>query len=252
MDRERSVGKKVSRIERQKDIRVRGSGFDPRRGRDKINKYNSNQLNSYMNELNSFQSRGTRFERGAYGAPIPRGDAERYRSAERRFNRASEQRIAGMRDVQSPQTDMTISQRVRMFSRNRQPGMKDMTVTTPFEGINRDISKVASADSIRRFTRNLESRMTKTDYNMRIRNQRRGAIKMANDAQMPDFAKRLRGLTNEQFTALYTGTDVMGMLAERYPQSSDAEGGPEFVGDDAVMDEMHGLVGWSRSTFPRG
>ena len=133
---QRNAGNKISRLE-SKGIRARGSEFDPRIASKRIDGMNSRQLNSHIRRLNSFNARSNQFVSVGDSKPLPLAEWRAYKKAEAAHNRMVQARIDQVGKIGSPESMMTLEQRLAMRTPSIPTMARGQATESAYQFVNR-------------------------------------------------------------------------------------------------------------------
>lgn len=244
--RQRAAGQKISRL-RAKGIEVGGTEYDVRRDAKKIRSYSRPQLAAYINQLNGFTGRQTRFVPGANSKPIPLKDWNRYKQAEAVYNAKAVSHEAKFAGQKLPGSDMTIGD----FSKQMRPSRvtADLPARRPLDPISRMSTMITSAEAARVLARDLKKKSRPSDYKRRINNAREGFNKMLDRIGNTDLKGLADKLTDAQFDIVWNYTQVPYDISRSYGIAVLAATNSESRPDQHVMEtnaaELATMLNWA-------
>ena len=250
IQRQRDAGKKVSRINRQQKVDLGAHGLDPRVDRQRINRYNESQLRNQLNKLDAFQSRGTQYVADAHRRPMNKSTWNEYKRAERAYNRVGQKQFDKFKDVQNPTTGMTVGERAAMVTPKHPTAGTQVGQTS----MKRNMSPrgAASEKHLKKLTADLKRKTSPEYHAKRLRKWRTGANKMIGLLGRPDIKKAAKGLTAEQFAALWQFTDFAQQIEPKYQihkSRKDGKASQQWMADraDRALDKALKQIEWAKT-----
>lgn len=212
--RQRAANAKISRL-RSNGVDISGTSYDVRRDLAKSKSYTRSQLRSYIDKLNSFNSRQNSFHAGAAG--IIRGDKLRaYRVEENRFNAKARKHYSGVKGVILPGNEMTVEQRDTDMRPTRVKAAGE-AVIRPYDPVRRRVSNIANEEALEKLTMDMRRRNTKTYLPEELAKQREQFEQTMKDSGDDKLISRARELSDSQFDTLWNYTNFAtdsGLLYE--------------------------------------
>ena len=252
--RQRAVGKKISRIRRQVGAEIAGTSYDPRKPSSNINKLNRNQLRSYINKLNAFQSRQNQYVQLSGNVPLPRKTWLAYVKPQEKVNKLAntlDKFINPISVVNNNPNDInTIGLQKSMLGKKEYPRMTGAAMT-PFRRSELLSYKVKSAEAVGILTRNALKQSSPGFLKSQVktfRKQVESALdKMAGSEEMK---QSFNELSDFQFLALWERPGTFENFFARYEDMQKRtvetiDSDDEF--DELWNDESNGLLQWARS-----
>lgn len=183
---------KAGRLRRQ-GVVVQGSGFDPRRAPGVEKSYNRAQLRSYVNQMNAFNARSTKFVAGAEGRPVAFATANRLKSLARISNVKAMNRLNAVKDVRMPGTDMTFGES-RVIAKSRRSPVPSMT----YDLIHVDPKQIMGESAAKKLARTIEKRTNSRSRNSMNKNAYTNIHNMLNESGNQFLKARFDSLTTGQ------------------------------------------------------
>lgn len=252
--RQQAAQRKVARL-RRKGVNISGTPYDVRRNPENIGRYNSRQLQSYLNQLNSFVDRRTSFVGGVEGMPIPREKWQQYKRVEKAYRKRAEAHYETVKDTFIPQSGLTVEGFDKKIRRKREPGKGG--VPRPMELFSdRMPYEVLDEKKLARLQKNLEKKL-QADYLpkevKRSRKKMLQAVAEFGDKELTDLAK---SLTDEQVDTLWNYTDAprdifSGYHYMRLLSAGKADEAQANIHEDAAYETKVWLQ-WAKELPPRG
>ena len=194
--RHRAATKKISRLNRDVEVIVSGTKYDPRRNVKNISKYNKKQLESYINQLNAFQSRKTQFVPDKDQKPIRLEVWKRYKGTEQQYNLEVQKRRTRYDYLSKPGQDKPSDRQKRATPHNIAKANRTTNVDVE---LNRNSTSISSEENLDKLTRNLLDRMTPR-HRDRVRDRNRRTVKnIISDYGDSEMSELFSNLTDEQF-----------------------------------------------------
>lgn len=209
---EANAGRKIARNRREKGVELEGSSLDPRRGTEKIGKYNSRQLDALERRLTEFNSRRTQFEAGVRGAPLPRAAWLKYKESETRVREKFNAELKPIKDVRLPGPgDETVGIRQDKM-RTKHPTALNMAYVPP----ERKPFNVKDLDSLNKLTKANKKRMTakwNREEHKRAQKELQQMVEVFEDAEL---SKMVEGMSKGQFNVLWNFTKFADNMSITY------------------------------------
>lgn len=246
--RHKAATDKVSRLNRQRGVRLSGTKQDPRRARSNINRYTAKQLKSYIGELNQFVSRSTQYVPDAHKRPVPGTLWQQYKALEKRYNAKVEKEFRNVADVHVPSQNMTVAERMAMMTPTHRH-MADQAVNSPYDPPIRKPSNVASEKGLKRLIKDMQDRLKPSHAN-KLRSGAYGVLdEMSRTLNRSDIAAKAKELTPEQFDVLWNYTSFPDRLSLGYDQALKMLSGKDKPYTSQVLelaiDEAESMVEWA-------
>jgi len=205
--RRRAVTAKQARIKREIGVDVRAAGYDPRRDPKLVKRYNTRQLEKYLNDLDSFMSRKNNFVAGANNVPIPKVDWNNYKKVEAQYNRIGAKHFGDIADIFLPTSGMTVRQRDRTLVPDAIHA-QGTTVNRPYSPTDKRPGNIKSAQALKKLTDDIR-RKTKADFLpsqiKKARAQLKQMLDIVGSGELKDMADKL---TDHQFDILWNYTQI--------------------------------------------
>lgn len=250
--RRSAVTAKIARIRRNTGVDIAGRTEDPRRDTKVINRYTKRQLNAYLGELNSFQSRSVGFIAGAGGAPIPRLKWREYKRLEAQYNAIGAQHEAKVADIFLPTAGMTIRERQATIH----PTAQGEVVNRPYSQVDRLPEQIPSAEALEKLTRDMRRKTSKSFLPGELRAARKQLADMLKTAGNGDFIARARRLTDSQFDTLWNYTNFATLISLSYELTKLRTAGAKERWHDSVVedaaDDLGNLFEWAEQLPTHG
>lgn len=212
--RVQAANRKVNRLEKQ-GIEITGTEFDPRRENPRIDRYNSNQVESYRAKLDAFVDRKNRFVGDTRGRPIPRSEWQAYKRAESRANRKSDNAFNKIKDVYVPSAGQTIAQR-EASTKSEFPRTANPAVNSPFNKITRKPEQLASRKALEALTKQQQAKVDPRYMEQFVADGRVQLEKMMKVINRPEMQERFDKLTTKQFHLIWGYTNAADDLSTDY------------------------------------
>lgn len=210
----RNATRKISRIKKTTGALVTGSEFDPRRGTQVQGRYTESQLSAYRDTLASFLSRQSQYVPDASKQPLPRREWVEYERQEKAYRDTAGSVYERIKGVELPSGE-TIAQRLaKMNVLHKQ--MVNPTVNTIFESQTRESGNIVSRKALAKLTRAMKKQATPGSIKRKVREAREQFASMMDVVNMPELVEATKGLTNNQFIALWNFTSFASAVALSY------------------------------------
>ena len=202
--RQKAAQAKMTRL-RKKGVQIQGTEFDVRRDPARVSRYNSRQLQGYLNDLNQFTNRRTSFVAGSEGVPIRAHVFNHAMRTAREYNDYVNAYYDRIKDTNMPQLGMTVAELDKdVKSTRRAKG----GVSRPLQPDQREAFEFASEKGLIAWRDSLEQKMRPGYMDKKTEFQRRqmdDALSVFGDREITDLANNL---TDEQFDTLWNYTDA--------------------------------------------
>jgi hypothetical protein len=116
--KQRNADKKVSRLERQKGIRIRNTDENPHMSPAELRGMTTNELRAHERRLDRFTDRSNQYLPGANNTPLRRSEWEKYKALEQKNNTRARSIEQALGDVKLPGSDTTVNPAVCEPSRS--------------------------------------------------------------------------------------------------------------------------------------
>ena len=236
--RQRAANAKISRL-RSNGVDISGTSYDVRRDLSKSKSYTRSQLRSYIDKLNSFNSRQNSFHAGAAG--IIRGDKLRaYRVEENKFNAKARKHYSGVANTLLPGNEMTVGQRDTDIRPTRIKAEGD-SVTRPYDPVKRRVSNIANEAALEELTMDMRRRNTKTYLPEALAKQRGQFEQTMKDSGSDEVINKARSLSDSQFDTLWNYTNFASDSALFY-ESKQLMATREDRASDDISEQMNRAI----------
>lgn len=200
--RTKAASDKMSRLRKQ-GVEVRGSEFDVRLPKSRVDKMNRNQLAAYMRRINAFTDRNAKFDAGANGAPLPRHLVKQYQAAERVRNLRLGEHMQQYDSLEIEGTGMTIGQRRELMEQKQAnvlraggPGF------SPYLAHTREVSGFASAEALRTLIKHERRTYQNARINLALQEQKDNHINWLLEHGEAELAATVDSMSLRQFDVL--------------------------------------------------
>lgn len=242
-DLERRAGRKISRIKRQAGAIVAGSQFDPRKEKGRAAKMRRRDLESYARRLNTFVSRGTQFEAGVRGAPLPRQKFRQLEKVTDEAIRIAKSRIDPFRNerLPGPGTE-TIGQRQDKIRTGHPTAMNMGYIPPKLHPFN--IKDVAALDRLTKANRKRTTKKWAREEHKRAQVELGKMVEVFNDQSL---INDVMSLTYGQFDMIWNLTRFADAMSLGYhsiqAKYTDKQQVPESVIRDQI-NEAKSILDW--------
>lgn len=197
----KAVQNKVNRLRRDKGVEISGTEHDVRIESARLNRYNSRQLDAFIQRANAFVSRKTQFVAGAGGTPLP---AQRYRvlqKLETHYTNAGKSIMDSIGELEAPFTGMTIRQRDKQMLPDVKAGGE--AVQRTFEMVFTDHRRIKNKEALEKFI-NLRIKQADPTYaSSRVKKAREQLDQMFTTIGAESFKDIANKLSDEQFFVFF-------------------------------------------------
>lgn len=202
---ERNANRKMNRLAREKGADVKRSSVNPvRKGR--AQKYNTKQLQSYAEKLQTFNSRDVQYVGGTQGNPLDAKNWKRYEKLQAEFQKKANRDLEEYGHLPDPLAPaMTLKQGIESRT-PRYPTMRG--ATNKIEGPTRTPITVPSDAKLKKLIKEYEKKNAQGDkyFQRKNRENRKQAIQMFT-AVDPKLAERIRNMDDKQFAIMWNRTE---------------------------------------------
>lgn len=200
--RRAAVTAKERRIFLNTGIDLKGTREDPRRPPSVVKKYNINQLNKYLADLNNFMLRSNGYIPDASGGFIRKVDWQKYKKAEQKYNKIVQGHFENIADVLDPYRNVTIRQAEALFVPESKRAAGEIR-HRPFNEISRDPRNIKSAEALAKLHAQIEGRLDKNYLPKAIKAGRSQANAMLSNAGLDSLKAVVGKLSDQQFDVLW-------------------------------------------------
>ena len=246
------VSAKISRIHSSNGAVIAGTEYDTRVSRDRIKRYNSKQLEAYIERQNRFLRRNIQFEAGYRGVAIPRNEWKQYQRAEREINAKRAANLAAVADIPLP------NQSLDKFARRITIGMERSVLGNSslqyFESNDsltrpehREVKSFVSSESLIKMRKFLErQRTTKFEAEQSARGEYAVSSMlgyMGDNKLVNKFSK----LSSRQMDILWNYTEFAANLSLWYEEQKLQDQGKDYNDDilSAQGEEVDMYLNWA-------
>ena len=225
-----------------------GTEFDPRRSTTAPRQYTTAQLRAYRNQLSSFLDRRNQFVPDASRAPIPRAEYQRYKQAEARYASAAGDVYERLKNTPLP-GGQTVAERMAAMTPMHKT-MHNTAANRIFDPVTRDSGDIVSRAAMRKLEKAMRQNSSPQAIRRKVQSARDQFKQMMETINMPELAREVKGLSNDQFVALWNFTSFATQVSFSY-QSAKKMLTPkeQSWGHEAVRQQMEDameLVDWAR------
>jgi hypothetical protein len=248
--RRAAVTNKISRTRRQAGAEISGTQFDPRRNAGVEKRYTKAQLQRYLSDLNSFMSRGNQYVAGTGGAPLPRGQFNRYKRLEAEVNAAGARHEASIGSVQTP-IGLTVRQSKAMI-----PTSQGSAVYGPYRKFDRDSTDIPSAEALESLARDMLRKVSSGFLGRKISEGRENLKKALTVLGETQYVRQVDELSDYQFDVMWYGTTIAESIFMQYGiEKERAAGTKKERWQDKVVEsaanELGSVLEWASNDIPR-
>lgn len=209
-NRQRAVGKKLSRLKSQG---INTSGLDPRRDLHGLSELSLGQLRAYHRTLATFASRETSYVKGVRGQALPGGRFRELKRLEREFNARARGYEASVGHLHVPGAGRTIEARLHDLEAEkfRAGGQR-----RAFESFNRQAKNINGSAALEDLIKQMKGMLSPAYLNKRMKTQRENLEVMLTSTGDRDVLAKINKLTNNQLNVLIDYTYFMTAVGGRY------------------------------------
>lgn len=220
--RHRAAGNKVSRLKSEGIVKIANTKWDVRRDIKKVSKYNTRQLETYLNTLQTFTSRQTRFYGDASMRPLDKNDLALYMERERAVRAKEKKALAQIAKTRLPEPgtakaskkSQTIGERRSILP--TRPAGKNRIVNTPFNTPKRKPSNFKSNESLKVMTKAMGKRLAGDYKSLEIKQQRETFGKMLDVLGDMKLKAKVAELSDSQFDVMWNHSPMPEDVVDIY------------------------------------
>lgn len=217
IQRHKAATKKISRNTVARGAKISGTEFDPRRSLALVRNYNSKQLAVYIKKVDEFTSRKTQFVPDAKYRPMPIGDWQKYKAAEKTLNDINQKRFKKIKDLKLP-NGFTVAQKLSQTD-SLHPQMHNPASNSAHREINRRSKTAKSLQALAKLEMDMKNRAT-PEYRAHLEAQNRLSVsKMLDVIGDGKMKLEISALSSEKFNFLW---DYSGEFANNLSMSYEA------------------------------
>lgn len=253
MRRQKAANAKIARL-RRKGVQIAGSEFDVRRDPNRVGRYNSRQLQSYLGELNEFTQRRVQFVPGSEGVPIRAHIFNHAQRTAREYNAMVRQHEEQVGDTFIPKAGMTANEFMRdvVGTRKRGKGGK----VRPLTAEDRRSFEFVSEDKIVKWRESMERKMRPDYLKDTIEKQKYKMYELIDHFGDDKLSELAKSLTNDQVNVLWNYTDAPRDMFNSYYMArltSTGKADDTFarIDEDSISDVKDWLE-WAGTLTSRG
>ena len=212
--RQRAANAKVSRL-RSKNLDISNTKYDVRRDPSKIGRYNATQLRNYLEQLNTFTSRSTRFVALKGGAPAPYQKWSAYKKDEARYNAKVGRAYKHVKGYENKPRGMTVEE----YDTNMRPAKIEAAGRAshrPLSPINRVPHRIESVEALDKLHNDIRRRNKREYVPSQIAKQRDAARKMLNRIGNPHYITQFEKMSDHQFDVVFNYMNFADDVSLRY------------------------------------
>lgn len=247
---QRRAGKKISR-NRKRGIELAGSEFDPRKAREVIERLNRRQLQSHLQRLEGFVSRGTQFVGLANGRPATRSEWERYKATEKAHREKAGKLYSEVKHVKLPTGETIEERRAKMDAAHKR--MLNPAMNEFYQENDRKPEQITSRAALKTLEGKLKRDMRDSVMRAKVRDAKSRAAKALEVIGNPELTRHVEQLSQRQFVAMWNHTSFANQLFLIYAGKDNLM--EDKVGDflskvmaDAERDVVQ-LTSWARQSL---
>lgn len=248
--RHRSATSKVSRL-RSRGIELGGTDNDVRRDLSRVKNYNVAQLESYLSDLNSFNSRSTGFVEGYNGAALDANMFRRLKDAEAQVNARRLRYQEQIGDTFIPSAGMTIRQR-RAMTETAMPTAFGKSANDPLPQTNYRAADITSQNGLEKILNRITGKLSPGHFPKVMKAARVSIRKLTDELGAPELGDKLLSLTNHQLDIAWNWSGLAEALSRPYHSkiigAANMNGFEDIVEDS--LSEAKDLFEWAK-TLPR-
>ncbi|WVX89719.1 DNA terminal protein [Microbacterium phage Curie] len=229
---------KVSRL-RSKGVDVAGTNFDPRKPIANVRKYNTKQLQAYMDRLDTFTARTYRVRALKDRVPLPLGRWEAYERTQRNYNRIVDAAMEKVGGLMPPDSGLTIREREDM--RKAVKGTAN-TENSVLHRTERKPENITDAKALDKLEQQLLKRSDPEYRERQVSAARGSADDMMDQIGQPALKAEVNALSDYQFDILWSRTRFRDTLIAIYLEMQESKGNADYSEELA---DCFQLVRWA-------
>lgn len=210
----RNATRKVARTRRANGADIAGTRYDPRRNLDKIQNYNTNQLNAYLREVGNFLDRKTQYYALGDETIITNKEWQRYARPEQTYRRRAKTQFDKVKNVKLP-TGRTIEERFETVTPDRRRN-RSARVNSVYDPPKRRPQDIANRKALQKLAKDMQKRVA-TDLETKQAALGQTIFhKMSNVVRDKKLDSMIGSLSPAQFRALWLYTSFADEVAQNY------------------------------------
>lgn len=228
---ERRTTRKIQRLYRERGAGIRGTRFDPRTG--KSNNYTKAQLESYIEKLQTFNSRKTQFVGLARNEPLPKDKWDKFDKKQKQHSENMSKAFSDFANVKVPVPDSSSKNGYKLGDRSLGEQLAAMRPKYPvansasnsaYDPKATKPNQVTSEKSLKKLEKNMDKKLSPA-YLARARRDARKQfgqmVDMIGDQELRD---KVGKLSDTQFDILWHMTkfsEATSLVYEMYKSKND-------------------------------
>ena len=210
--RHRAATNKASRL-RAKGVEVTGTNLDPRKNAGDIQKMRTRDLNAYINRLDKFVSRETKYEQGAK-AVLSGNLFHTYKSLEAAVNRKNLKPYQSIKDQFLDSLGMTVEQFQGTKPTNPQTG--NPASRAPHLPVNRSAKQIVDDKALQKLIKDMQKKLT-PDHDFKVvQRDQYTALKLLKDTGLTDVMSAIAEMDAKKFSFMWNYTDFARIASQEY------------------------------------
>lgn len=233
--RHRAAAAKVSRL-KAKGVEIAGTKLDPRREPKNLKRYTRRQLETYINQLDKFVSRGTQYQPSAHKTePLSGNLWHTYKSLESAVNRKNAQPYESIKDRFISSLGMTVDQ--FQGAKPSHPVTGNPASRAPHLPVNKSSKGIPNDRQLKKLIKDMQRKLN-PEYSAKVNKRDRGAaLKMLKTVGATDITKATRGMTAAQFSFMWNYTNFANIASFDYQIAKSKHQDPTSLAQfDAAFD----------------
>ena len=213
--RQLAANRKIRRLTDDKGVQIAGTKFDPRKEAKVIDRLTGAQLEAQLARLNTFMDRRTQFVAGAHGVPMTKRQWDRAASVQRKANAAKKRLESKFADVFIDESGMTVAQRQASINDKRKLA-GNPAVQQPWTPTNYEAKNITSEKALDTIAKQLQKQTSMQYEQQQYKDAKKQYYQMMRAVKDTKLAKKIRGLSPDQFMAMWFGTTFATAFSIEY------------------------------------
>lgn len=227
----RNATKKISRL-KSSGVQLTAHGIDPRIELEKIQRYNSTQLDAYAKRLQEFTSRRTAFVPGAEGKPLDKAKWRRLQKLTAQHNAIGTQRMAERGNIKLPGQDTTLQQKHNdIVSRVRARGD---VYNYPYEPLRFNSTDIVNIDKL---IKDMEKKNNREFFPNLLKDQRKQLRQMMDYVGDNYISHIIDKMDDRKFDILFNDAGFADYYSRKYTNAKATESGQGHRGSQGIEED---------------
>lgn len=243
--RAQAANRKISRL-KSNGVIVAGTEYDPRRPTARTSRYTERQLRSYLNELNTFVSRQTRFVGLSEGVPVPAAEWFKAVKTARELNSTVDNYRAQFKDVFVDIYGQTIDDFENdMRSKSSAAGR---AAHKPLDYKELIPERIVDLDALREIEQGMRKKLEPGYLQARVDKDRETAKKMLDVIGASSLQEEVDSLSDYQFNVMWSELDLADNISGMYATVT-SHNVAFFQTYEDKFDDVKAMITWAKENL---